>query len=89
MTEARRPIAWIDSIEASEAEGRLAELYARMVDPVSGEVDNVLRVHSLEPAGLEAHWQLYRSVMRGTRTLRTRDRELIAVVVSKLNGCHY
>ncbi len=60
-----------------------------MVDPDTGELDNMLRVHSLHPAGLAAHWQLYRAVMRPTSTLRKAEREMIALVVSKINECHY
>ncbi len=82
-------MAWIESVDEADADGRLAELYARMVDPRSGRVDNVLKVHALHPDGLAAHWALYRASMRGTRSLRTADREAIAVVVSALNGCHY
>ena len=64
-------------------------LYAQVADPVSGRVDNVLAVHSLHPAGLAAHFELYRAVMRGTRSLPKAEREMIAIVVSKENGCHY
>lgn len=82
-------MSWIRTISEEDAEGQLAELYAKMVDPASGRVDNVLAVHGLHPAGLAAHWELYRAAMRPTRTLNGADRELIAVVVSDLNGCHY
>jgi alkylhydroperoxidase family enzyme len=67
----------------------LAALYRRARDPESGRVDHILAVHSLHPAGLAAHLDLYRAVMRGTRGLPAVDRELIALVVSRLNGCHY
>ncbi len=49
----------------------------------------LLRAHSLHPAGLAAHWALYRAVMRGTKSLPKADREMIALVVSARNGCHY
>jgi AhpD family alkylhydroperoxidase len=32
---------------------------------------------------------LYRQAMRGTRTLRKVEREMIALVVSRVNECHY
>lgn len=48
-----------------------------------------MRIHSLHPAGLEAHFALYRAVMLGTPSLRKVDREMIALVVSATNGCHY
>ncbi len=82
-------MSWIDTIAPDDAEGELAALYAQMVDPDTGELDNVLRVHALHPAGLAAHWQLYRAVMRPTATLRKAEREMIALVVSQINECHY
>ena len=48
-----------------------------------------MRIHARHPAGLAAHYELYRAVMRGTASLRTVDRELVALVVSGINGCHY
>ena len=82
-------MSWIRTIPEEDAEGRLAALYAHMVDPISGGIDNVLAIHSLHPAGLRAHFELYRAVMRGSPGLRKVDRELIALCVSRLNGCHY
>ena len=82
-------MAWIETIAEDQAQGVLRECYARMQDPASGSVDNVLKIHSLDPAGLEAHWALYRSAMRATKGLRGAEREMIAVVVSGINGCHY
>jgi alkylhydroperoxidase family enzyme len=81
-------MAWIRMIPEDAAEGDLAELYERYREPHGG-VDNVLRVHSLCPRSLEAHYDLYRAVMTGTRELRRVKREMIAVVVSALNRCHY
>lgn len=82
-------MAWIRTIPEDEADGELRRLYEACVDPESGAVDNILKIHSLDPEGLAAHLALYRSAMRGTKTLRKVERELIAFVVSKLNGCHY
>jgi len=82
-------VAWIPMIPEDEATGELAELYSRVIEPGSSVVDNVLKVHSLHPAGLAAHFELYRAAMSGTAGLRRVDRELIAVVVSRINDCHY
>jgi alkylhydroperoxidase family enzyme len=82
-------MAWIE-VEGDEgAEGELAELYAGMVDPDSGRVDAIMQIHSLHPGGLRAHDLLYRESMRSTPTLRKVERELIALVVSRINDCHY
>jgi alkylhydroperoxidase family enzyme len=82
-------MAFIRIVEESEATGELAELYASMVDPEHGRVDEVLRIHGLHPAGLAAHWQLYQAAMRPTAGLRKIEREMVALVVSRTNGCHY
>lgn len=82
-------MAWIEIVDEPDAEGRLRELYTRMVDPASGRVDTILRIHSLHPEGLRTHYELYREVMSGTKTLRKVDREMIALVVSVINECHY
>ena len=82
-------MAFIRTIPQQEAETDLLALYARAACPESGEVDNILRIHSLHPRGLAAHLELYQAVMAGTRTLRAVDRELIALTVSQLNRCHY
>ena len=82
-------MAWIEIVDEPEASGRLSELYAGMVDPDYGRVDTILRIHSLHPEGLRTHHELYREVMTGTQTLRKVDREMIALVVSVINECHY
>lgn len=85
-------MAWIrthDEDEAARSGSPLADLYARGADPASGRVDNILKIHSLHPAGLAAHLAVYRAAMAGTPGLAQVDRELIALVVSGLNGCHY
>jgi len=82
-------VAWIRTISEGEANEPLRQLYAEMADPETGRLDNVLAVHGLNPEGLKAHWALYRAAMSGTRGLRKLEREMIACVVSALNGCHY
>ena len=81
-------MAWIKVIDETEAEGNLKEMYEKMVDP-SGSVDNILKIHSLNPASLMAHFDLYKTLMRGSRDLSRIRREMIAVVASSLNRCEY
>ena len=81
--------AWIETCAADDADGELADLYERVRDPVTGQLDHILQVHSLHPAGLRAHYELYRAVMRGTAGLRAVEREMIALVVSQQNHCGY
>jgi alkylhydroperoxidase family enzyme len=89
MTPNQPEAAWIQTIAESDAKPEVAALYAQCLDHGSDRVDNILKVHSQHPAGLKAHLEVYRASMRGTKGLRKVDREMIAVVVSKLNGCHY
>jgi alkylhydroperoxidase family enzyme len=81
-------LAWIGEISPGDAEGQLASLYERMAEP-DGSVDHILRVHGVHPASLEAHYELYVRAMKGPSPLTRRRREMIAVVVSALNECHY
>jgi alkylhydroperoxidase family enzyme len=46
-------------------------------------------IHSLNPATLRAHADLYHTVMHGESGLNRAEREMIAVVVSAINRCHY
>ena len=82
-------VAWIETIREDEWVGELADLYPDVVDRHGNRVDNIMQIHSLNPRGMAAHDALYRSAMRGTATLRRLDRELIAMVVSAANDCHY
>lgn len=81
-------LAWIETTRPEDADESLAQLYERGANP-DGSVDHIIQIHALHPAGLAAHLALYEAVMRGTPTLRKVERELIALVVSQLNQCHY
>jgi uncharacterized peroxidase-related enzyme len=75
-------------VPEDEAAGELKELYDSAREPWGG-VDNILKVHSLNPASLRAHFQLYATLMRGPSDLSRVQREMIAVVASAANRCHY
>jgi len=81
-------LTWIKTIPPAESAGQLLEQYQRMRDS-AGNVANILQVHSLNPSALRAHFDLYRTIMFGRSELNRAQREMIAVVVSKTNGCHY
>ncbi len=83
------PIAWIETIDDDHAEGELRELYAAERDPASGRIDHILRVHSLHPATLRDHAQLYHTIMHARSGLSHVEREMMGLVVSALNRCHY
>ncbi len=81
-------MAWIKVIPPAEWSGELGEQYDGIRD-ASGNVANILAVHSLNPGALRAHYELYRTLMFGRSELSRAQREMIAVVVSKTNACHY
>lgn len=81
-------MAWIKMINEDEAQGELAELYDLAHEPWGG-VDNILKIHSLNPGSLRGHFELYKTLMRGPSDLSLIQREMIAVVVSAVNHCHY
>lgn len=81
-------MAWIRMISEDDAEGRLAELYEKYREPWGG-VDNILKIHSLNVPSLETHYRLYVTLMRGKSELSRAQREMIAVVASAANRCHY
>lgn len=80
---------WIEAPHEDEWEDELARLKERVIDPKWNRVDWIMRIHGLDVGSLEAHDILYRQAMKSTRTLRKVEREMIAVVVSGINECHY
>jgi alkylhydroperoxidase family enzyme len=82
-------VSWIKTITDAQADAHLSATFAANADPASGKLDNIMRIHSLHPSGLDAHVALYSAVMRGTKSLRKVEREMIALVVSGINECHY
>ncbi len=81
-------MAWIRMIDEDQADGKLRELYARMKGP-GGGVDNIMKIHSLNPGSLQGHFEFYRALMRRRSPLSRVQREMIAVTVSAANRCHY
>ncbi len=81
-------MAWIEMIAEEDAVGDLREAYEKLVEPWGG-VDNIMKIHSLNLPSLWAHFELYKVVMVGRSRIRRYQREMIAVVVSAANECHY
>ncbi len=81
-------MAYIRTIPENEATGELAEWYRRVGNP-DGTVDNVMKVHSLNVETLRTHFELYTQACHRPSPLSRADRELLAVTVSRLNGCAY
>ena len=80
---------WIEAPHEDDWDDELAELKSDVIDRQHQRVDWIMRIHVLDPGSMRAHDVLYRQAMRSTATLRKVERELIALVVSDINGCHY
>jgi len=81
-------MAWIRTVPEGEASGDLRALYDAAVHR-AGKVFGIVRLMSINPAVLRASMNLYLSVMKGPSPLSRRQREMLAVVVSRVNACHY
>ena len=81
-------MAYIPYVPRDEAQGLLAELFARY-GGARGSVDNIVRIHSLNPPSMEGHVRYYAHIMRGPSPLTRAQREMIAVTVSAANDCFY
>jgi alkylhydroperoxidase family enzyme len=75
-------------IDVDEATGRLAEEYAAAMGR-AGKVFNIVKSMSLNPLVLNRSMELYKAIMFGPSPLSRAERELLAVVVSTANDCHY
>jgi len=74
-------LAHIETVHPDDAEGPLRRIYNAAVE--------ILRIQSLNPEVLASWIRLYERVMLGPSGLGRIEREMVAVVVSETNGCHY
>ena len=51
--------------------------------------DNIIQIHGVHSRVLRKHYELYRELMYSRGPLSRSQREMIAVVVSAANDCHY
>lgn len=61
------------------------------IDPADDvpDHDNILRIHGVHSRTMRQHYDLYVELMHRPGPLRRKQREMIAVVVSGINGCRY
>ncbi len=81
-------MAFIPYVPYGEAGGLLARLYRRFGGGREA-VDNIIRIHSLNPPSMAHHFDLYAHLMRGPSPLSRVQREMIAITVSAANSCYY
>jgi alkylhydroperoxidase family enzyme len=81
-------VAHLRLIDVEEATGLLKEEYDAAVGR-AGKVFNIVKSMSLRPGVLKRSMDLYKGIMFGPSGLSRQERELLAVVVSRQNDCHY
>ena len=81
-------MAFISVIGPNSADGALNDVYAQ-AERRAGRVYQILKVMSLSPQALKVSMEMYTTVMFGKSDLSRGQREMLAVVVSAANHCHY
>lgn len=79
-------MSWTRSVNYSEADGSLREIYDRL----GPYLDNIITAHGLRPHHLEGHLAVYKSALHHSGNLVPKVfLEAIGVFVSLKNGCSY
>ena len=81
-------MAFIDIVDENQADGLLAGIYDA-ARKRAGRVYNILKIQSQNASALQAMLDLYAAAVRGESPLTRAQREMLAVVVSRANNCHY
>jgi uncharacterized peroxidase-related enzyme len=79
---------WIKTIDQDHATDSLKTYYRKYADPFEG-IDNIWKIHSLNPEALRHHHEFYLHLATGPSALSRMQREMIGVVVSAANRCVY
>ncbi len=81
-------MAWIETIPIERARGLLRRLLEATVKR-SGRVWNITAIMSQNPRALKTSMDFYGALMFGDSPLSRGQREMLAVVVSRINHCFY
>ncbi len=81
-------MAYIRLVGTNAATGALRLLYDEALRR-AGRIWNIVKTMSPNPPVLEASLKLYEQIMKGPSPLTRAQREMVAVVVSKVNDCFY
>ena len=79
---------WIKTVPYEDATGLLKDEYDAAVKR-AGRIFNIVSLQSLRPRAMRASIRLYAELMQAASGLTRTQREAIAVVASKAQGCHY
>jgi alkylhydroperoxidase family enzyme len=79
---------WIKQISINNATGLLKRQFDAAIKR-AGRVWHIVHIMSLNPHSMKDSLRFYKTVMKGASPLSRIQREMLAVVVSVENGCHY
>lgn len=78
----------IHQVSDDEADGPVRRELDKAVKR-AGRVWNIVRIMTPNAEALRTSMSFYSALMHGDSPLSRAQRELLAVVVSRANGCHY
>jgi uncharacterized peroxidase-related enzyme len=88
VTSPMKKDPWIEVVSEAAADGVVKKHYDAAVER-AGKVFNIVKIMSPRPQQLEDSMAFYRTLMFAPSPLSRAEREMLAVVVSHANRCHY
>ncbi len=79
---------YVEPVQPEDAIGAVKREYDAAVRR-AGRVWNITSIQSLTPETMHLSMRMYSALMYGPSTLSRAQREMIAVVTSQVNECHY
>jgi alkylhydroperoxidase family enzyme len=79
---------YIEKVQPDDAEGLLDRVFQARTKS-AGRLWEIVAIQSLNPESLRESMRMYGQVMFGESPLSRAQREMIAVVTSQANECHY
>ena len=81
-------MAYIQQVEPEDATGKVKDFYNELIER-DGQVRGIFKLNSLKPDVMFGLGNLYTAVMYGESGLSRIEKEMVATVVSAINGCDY
>lgn len=81
-------MAYIQQVEPKDATGKVKDFYNKLIER-DGRVRGIFKLNSLKPEVMFGLSNLYSTVMYGDSGLTRTEKEMVATVVSAINGCDY
>ena len=80
----------VKMVQEKDAVGKVRDIYDEIKSQLGIDfVPNLYKVMAPRPDYLEANWNKVKAVMVAEGKLNRLTKEIIAVAVSAVNGCHY